>query len=144
MAACYSVDRKEIDSILERKVGNMRMAEVIHVIKDSFGLQMNFLAVLLCFMLVDCLIGLMVVVSKKKFSKGILENLIKKFTILILIILAALVDLFLMPKGNMITSGVILYYLSYEGNEILKNVRKIGLPYPKALKNILEWLREGV
>lgn len=58
---------------------------------------------------------------------------------MIMIHLAALVDLLLMPKRNMVAFVIILYYLSYEGNEILNNVYT---SLTRTIKNL--WLRQSL
>jgi toxin secretion/phage lysis holin len=45
-----------------------------------------------------------------------------------------------LKEGSAIRTAVIFFYLSNEGISILENSAHLGLPIPKALKNVLETL----
>lgn len=53
------------------------------------------------------------------------------------------IDSLIIQNGGMIRIAVILFYLSYEGCTILKNVSVLGLPIPQKLKDILEQFKDG-
>lgn len=77
-------------------------------------------------------------VSSEKGFKGLL----KKLTILYVVILAVLIDR-LIGQGWVFRSLVCFWYAANEGISILENVAALGLPIPDQLMNILEQLKQG-
>lgn len=77
-------------------------------------------------------------VSSEKGFKGLL----KKITILYVVILAVLIDR-LIGQGWVFRSLVCFWYAANEGISILENVASLGLPVPDQLMNILEQLKQG-
>lgn len=77
-------------------------------------------------------------VSSEKGFKGLL----KKLTILYVVILAVLIDR-LIGQGWVFRSLVCFWYAANEGISILENVAALGLPIPEQLMNVLEQLRQG-
>ena len=70
------------------------------------------------------------------------EGLLKKLTILYVVILAVLIDR-LIGQGWVFRSLVCFWYAANEGISILENVAALGLPIPEQLMNALEQLRQG-
>lgn len=108
-----------------------------------FGSWEIGLKVLLTCMVLDYVMGLMCGTKDKQLSstKGYL-GLKKKFTMLIILILAVLIDR-LLGQGWMFRTLVIYFYASMEGISILENAAKLGVPIPEKLKEILVQLKEG-
>lgn len=77
-------------------------------------------------------------VSSEKGFKGLL----KKVTILYVVILAVLVDR-LIGQGWVFRSLVCFWYAANEGISILENVISMGLPVPEPLISALEQLKQG-
>lgn len=77
-------------------------------------------------------------VNSEKGFKGLL----KKITILYVVILAVLIDR-LIGQGWVFRSLVCFWYAANEGISILENVASLGLPVPDQLMNILEQLKQG-
>lgn len=77
-------------------------------------------------------------VNSEKGFKGLL----KKLTILYVVILAVLIDR-LIGQGWVFRSLVCFWYAANEGISILENVAALGLPIPEQLMNTLEQLRQG-
>lgn len=77
-------------------------------------------------------------VNSEKGFKGLL----KKITILYVVILAVLIDR-LIGQGWVFRSLVCFWYAANEGISILENVASLGLPVPEPLINALEQLKQG-
>ena len=110
---------------------------MIDIIKKSFLLQKDLLAVLVIFVLVDYLTEIMLMILKKKSIFGTyVEGIMKKCSIFIVVLLSGIIDIYILRNGAVI-------YLSYEGVVILKNILKMGVPFPKILKSALEQMKDG-
>lgn len=118
----------------------MKMATYfMHIIEKGLAGQAELLAVLTVFILLDYLSEIMVVIVKKKVTRGIgIEGVMKRGAVFIVILLAGLLDAYVIRNGNAITVSIILFYLAYEGKAVLKNLYKLGLPFPEVMKNMLE------
>lgn len=117
---------------------------MIDIIKKSFLLQKDLLAVLVIFVLVDYLTEIMLMILKKKSIFGTyVEGIMKKCSIFIVVLLSGIIDIYILRNGAVISSTTILFYLSYEGVVILKNILKMGVPFPKILKSALEQMKDG-
>lgn len=118
----------------------MKMAAYfMHIIEKGLAGQEELLAVLTVFILLDYLSEIMVVIVKKKVTRGIgIEGVMKRGAVFIVILLAGLLDAYVIRNGNAITVSIILFYLAYEGKAVLKNLYKLGLPFPEVMKNMLE------
>ena len=77
-------------------------------------------------------------VNSEKGFKGLL----KKITILYVVVLAVLIDR-LIGQGWVFRSLVCFWYAANEGISILENVSSLGLPVPEPLINALEQLKQG-
>lgn len=77
-------------------------------------------------------------VNSEKGFKGLL----KKITILYVVVLAVLIDR-LIGQGWVFRSLVCFWYAANEGISILENVASLGLPVPNQLINALEQLKQG-
>lgn len=109
------------------------------ILIECMKAQTDLLIVLGLFTLIEYITALLAVIIKKKFKKNIgLEGIMKRVSIFVLIFLAGIIDCYIIKNGNYIMNGVILYYLTYEGKAILKNISKLGLPIPQILKSAME------
>lgn len=118
------------------------MAYFIHIIGKGLEGQTELLAVLIVFILADYLTEIMVSVVKRKITRGIgIEGILKRFAIFILVFLTSLLDVYVIRNGDVVTVAIILFYLSYEGIAVLKNISKLGLPFPEVLRNTLEKMK---
>ncbi|MFR8172153.1 MAG: phage holin family protein [Marvinbryantia sp.] len=61
--------------------------------------------------------------------------------IFILIFLTSLLDVYVIRNGDVVTVTIILFYLSHEGTALLKNISKLGLPFPEVLCSTLERMK---
>ena len=55
----------------------------------------------------------------------------RKCAILLVVLLAGIIDLYILRTGTIVSAATMLFYFSYEGIAILKNVSKMGVPVPK-------------
>lgn len=118
------------------------MVYFINIIGKGMTGQKELLAVLVVFVLADYLTESMVAVVKKKITHGLgIEGILRRCAIFIIILLAGLLDVYVIRNGDTITVGIILFYLSFEGLAVVKNLIKLGLPFPKAFKNTLEKMK---
>jgi len=108
-----------------------------------FGSWEIGLQVLFTCMALDYIMGLMCGTKDKQLSSNIgYLGLKKKFTMLIILMLAVLIDR-LLGQGWIFRTLVIYFYASMEGISILENAAKLGVPIPEKLKDILIQLKEG-
>lgn len=109
-----------------------------------FGAWDLALAVLITAMILDYLTGVTrsVINGNGVNSEKGFKGLLKKITILYVVILAVLIDR-LIGQGWMFRSLVCFWYAANEGISILENVASLGLPVPESLINALEQLKQG-
>ncbi|MCY6957972.1 phage holin family protein [Clostridium brassicae] len=101
------------------------------------------LQVLIVCMVLDYIMGIMCGTKEKNLSSQIgFNGLKKKFTILIILILAVSLDR-LLGQGWIFRTLVIWFYIGIEGLSILENAVRLGVPFPDALKDVLIQLKEG-
>lgn len=81
--------------------------------------------------------------KNKELSSDIgFKGLKKKFTIIIILILAVALDR-LLGQGWIFRTLVIYFYIAMEGISILENATILGVPFPTKLKDVLVQLKEG-
>lgn len=120
----------------------MIIAHFIHIISKGLANQKELLAILAVFILADYLTEIMVSIVKRKVMRGIgVEGILKRLAIFILVFLTNLLDVYVIQNGDVVTVAIILFYLSYEGIAVLKNIAKLGLPFPEVLMNMLEKMK---
>ncbi len=85
--------------------------------------------------------GVLCAVYDKKLSSEVgFKGIAKKVLIFVLVGIGNIIDVSILKEGSAIRTAVIFFYLSNEGISILENSAHLGLPIPKALKNVLETL----
>ena len=101
----------------------------------------GFLYALIVFVVVDYITGVLCAVYDKKLSSEVgFKGIAKKVLIFVLVGIGNIIDVSILKEGSAIRTAVIFFYLSNEGISILENSAHLGLPIPKALKNVLETL----
>ena len=104
----------------------------------EIGLQVLFTC-----MILDYTMGLLCGKKENNLSSSIgYKGLKKKFTIIIILILAVLLDR-LLGQGWVFRTLVVYFYVAMEGISILENAARLGVPIPQSLKNALVQLQEG-
>lgn len=103
-----------------------------------------FLA-LIAFMGMDLVTGMIVGAYEHNLNSEIcFRGLCKKIMILLFVALGHLLDAQILGGEKSISrSAVIGFYCACEGLSILENGGKLGLPYPKKLKDILAQLKKS-
>jgi toxin secretion/phage lysis holin len=118
-------------------------------IAQQIGGWDSCLAALVCMMAIDYITGLLLaaVWHKSRHSEGggvssgaSFKGLVRKFVILLLVWLGAIVDR--ATGANYIRSAVCMFFVANEGLSILENTALMGVPYPAFVKNILEAMRD--
>lgn len=100
------------------------------------------LQILIVCMVLDYIMGLMCGYKGKELNSKIgFDGLKRKFTILIILILAVLLDR-LMGQELVFRTIVIYFYVGMEGLSILENAAKLNVPIPRKLKDALVQLHE--
>ncbi|EJE7236617.1 phage holin family protein [Clostridium sporogenes] len=113
------------------------------IIAWCFGEFEIGLKILITCMALDYLMGMFCGKKEKNLSSEIgFNGLKKKFTILIILMLAVMVDR-LLGQGWVFRTLVIYFYIGIEGLSILENAVRLNAPVPDALKDALVQLKEG-
>ena len=80
-------------------------------------------------------------------SRAAFEGLMRKMMILVVVLLAALLDLAVQTGAGVsfsaVTGATCLWFIASEGVSILENATNMGLPIPEALTRALEIMRGG-
>lgn len=108
------------------------------------------LTVLAIFMATDYLTGLIVAWRGKSpktvtggvSSKAGFDGLIRKFFIMVVILVATLLDVAIGNSTRVFQTAATMYYIANEGISILENTALMGVKYPKFIIKALEALRD--
>lgn len=102
---------------------------------------MPLVSTLLVLMVLDIFAGVLVAVNKRTLNSSIsFKGMTKKTFIIILVGLAMLLEPF--SSGTPLGKLVSLFYIVMEAISILENAGALGVPIPRALKEVLQKLRE--
>ena len=108
-----------------------------------FGGTDGIFCTLLIFISLDYITGVCAAISNKQLSSRIgARGLAKKMGILFAVALATLIEKNIVGT-DALRSAVILYYISNEGISIFENLKRMGVPVPKKIKEILSKLSEN-
>lgn len=109
-----------------------------------YGDMDGLLIALIAFICLDYITGLLVGAVKHKLNSNVgFKGLAKKAFILIVVAVAHIVDAQILGgKASVLRSATCCLYIANEGLSILENGGKLGVPYPKKLRSILEQLRD--
>lgn len=100
------------------------------------GLDTVF-CVLLCVMAIDYITGVLTAVKSKTLSSRIgFWGIMKKVGILLIVALSHMCSVVVgIPETRSVVIG---FYIANEGISILENTKKLGVPLPKKLAQVLE------
>jgi len=99
------------------------------------------LQVLVALIALDYLTGVIVAIAEKKLNSDVgFRGLLKKMMIFALVYVAVLVSS--ATGSDFIRLLVIMFYIANEAISVLENAGKLGVPYPKKLKELLEQLKK--
>lgn len=126
---------------LSEKIGFI-FASIGTLLTWLFGGWELGLQILIVCMILDYIMGLMCGYKEKELSSKVGYNGLKrKFTILIILILAVLLDR-LIGQEWVFRTIVIYFYVGMEGLSILENAARLDVPIPGRLKDALIQLQE--
>lgn len=101
------------------------------------------LTVLMILVAVDYVTGVMKACIYKELSSATgFKGLFKKFMILVVVSIGALIDVYVVKTTGVLTGACCAFYIVNEMVSIIENAASIGLPIPKKLTDILEQLQE--
>lgn len=130
----------------------MNEKEIFNTIVATAGVSFTYifggwdtcLIVLACFMGLDYLTGVIVgIVQKNLNSHKSFIGILRKSTIIIVLIVAVLLDRLLNGGTWVFRTLVCYFYIANEGISILENCGKCGVPLPKKLLKKLEQIKNG-
>lgn len=126
----------------DKEIFSSIVAVIGSVLTYIFGGWDTSLIVLVSFMLIDYATGLIAATMHQKLNSHIgFNGILRKSTILLVLIVAVLLDR-LINQGTWVFRTVVAYfYIGNEGISILENCGKCGLPLPKKLLKALEQLK---
>ena len=113
------------------------------IISDLLGGWDIILTTLAIFMVLDYITGMIASFIEKTWNseKGAV-GLIKKGTIVLLVILGVFLDRLITGDKWVFRTVICMFYIANEGLSIVENCGRIGLPVPKCLLDALEQLRK--
>lgn len=108
------------------------------------------LTILAWFMVIDYATGLIVAWRGRSpksesghiSSKASFDGLVKKFFIMVVVLVATLLDRAIGTEGALFQTAAVTYYIANEGISILENTSLMGVPYPAIVKNALDALKK--
>ncbi|NLH02306.1 MAG: phage holin family protein [Clostridiales bacterium] len=104
----------------------------------------SFIYALIAFVAMDYVTGVLVAIHNKKVSSEIgFKGICKKILIFILVSMGNIIDQYILGSGSALRTLLIMFYLSNEGISIIENTGKMGLPFPRKLKDVIEKLKEN-
>lgn len=100
------------------------------------------LIVLIVFMVIDYITGVSVaVINKTLNSETGAKGLLKKLSIIMMLIVGVLLDRLINDGTWVFRTLVAYFYIANEGISIVENLSLLGVPVPKKIKRILEQLQ---
>jgi toxin secretion/phage lysis holin len=101
------------------------------------------LIALLVFIGIDIATGILRAIYQKQLnSKVSWKGMCKKVTIILLVGMGWIIDLYVVKSGGIVRTAIIFFYIANEGISILENVAQMGMPIPKKVKDVLEQIRK--
>ena len=127
----------------EKEIFNTTVALIGSFLTYILGGWDTCLIVLVSFIVLDYMTGVWGAFIQKKVSSDTgRRGILKKATILIVLIVAVLLDR-LINNGTWVFRTLVCYfYIANEGISLLENAVKIGVPVPKKLLDTLEQLKK--
>lgn len=103
----------------------------------------GFLLVLIVFIAADYITGVLVAVNNKKLSSAVgFKGLCKKMLILFIVIIANMLDVYIIQNGAVLRTAAIFFYMANEGISLLENAAALGVPVPDKLRDALIQIRK--
>lgn len=101
----------------------------------------GLLSALVSFMLANYILTIITSISnhKQPFT-GSLKIIQCKLIIFVLIASSNILDMHIIQTNGFLRTAVILFYISNEGNSLLKNAKQLNIPIPKKLHDFFKQL----
>jgi toxin secretion/phage lysis holin len=127
----------------EREIFNSTIAVLGTFFTYFFGGWDTVLLVLVAFIVLDYCTGVLGAFIQKEVSSSIgARGILKKATILIVLIVAVLLDKLIGNEGQVFRTAVCYFYICNEGISLLENIAKIGVPVPRKLLDVLVQIKD--
>lgn len=123
------------------KIFNSCVAVIATFLTYIFGTWDAAIGVLIVLMVLDYITGVLNGYLTKTLNSEVgFKGLLKKFLILVVMIIAVMLDR-LMNTGDWIFRTLVCYfYIANEGISLLENISLMGVPIPDKIKDALEQL----
>ncbi len=119
------------------------LGSIIGVAAWFFGGMDGFIKVLVAMSVVDYFSGVSVAGVEGHINSRIgLKGILKKCIMFCLVGVANLMDKTFLQDSDAIRTAVVLFYISNEGISIMENAYRLGVPFPKVLRDKFEQLRD--
>lgn len=128
-----------------------RIALILDAIGASIGAVVGYLVgdisplliALIAIMVLDYITGVMYAFKNARINSSIgFIGLLKKVLILLIVLLASIIDVYVIGGGNVCKSATTLFYISNESISVLENVGNLGVKLPSKLRFILEQIEK--
>lgn len=125
------------------KIFNSCVAVIATFLTYLFGTWDAAIGVLIVLMILDYITGVLNGYLTKTLNSEVgFKGLLKKFLILVVMIIAVMLDR-LMNTGDWIFRTLVCYfYIANEGISLLENISLMGVPIPDKIKDALEQLND--
>ena len=126
------------------------VAAALGAVAGLLGEWNMLLTILAWFMVIDYVTGLLVAWRGKSpnsesgriSSKASFDGLVKKFFIMLVVLVATLLDRAIGNEQAIFQTAATLYYIANEGISILENTSLMGVPYPEFIRKALEAMKK--
>lgn len=127
------------------KIFNSCVAVIATFFTYLFGGWDVALSILITFMILDYITGVIWAYIQKNLNSEVgFKGLVKKCTILIVLIVGSMLDRLLNSGEWVFRTLVAYFYIANEGISLLENISNLGVPIPAKIKDALEQLnKEG-
>lgn len=133
-----------LTNLVESGMFSFMSATILTIFTWLFGAWDIPLKILLTVIIVDYISAMInAYITKSISSRKGFEGMLKKTSILIVLILAVLVDRLLSVDGNVTRTAVAFFFISNESLSILENLNCLGVPFPEQFTEVLIQLNKG-
>lgn len=123
------------------KIFNSCVAVIATFFTYLFGGWDVALSILITFMILDYITGVIWAYIQKNLNSEVgFKGLVKKCTILIVLIVGSMLDRLLNSGEWVFRTLVAYFYIANEGISLLENISNLGVPIPAKIKDALEQL----
>jgi toxin secretion/phage lysis holin len=120
------------------KVTDVIVSALLTVGTFCFGGFGGLLIALTAFVVIDYVTGFAAAAVKKTLSSAQgARGIAKKVSILLIVSLGHILDVYIIGKGDYLMTMVILFYIANEGLSILENAVTLGVRVPGKLREVL-------